>query len=156
MQSLTFISVVFFFFICPANLKAEPAQIAPDSIIELADGAVQGSVELVNSLLQKKKQLEICLTAGRLDALINQVIKATSKKGENFNDQRKDKGREPLFSANERLTSFTGYCSELSGQIVAGYRFMPKLKSSEHKRAKDYAKSIYEELKTYRKSLKGP
>jgi hypothetical protein len=93
-----------------------------------------------------------CLEMGRLSGSIEQLVAAISREGETFQDQRSDPARDPIFSAHEQMTALTGLCGEQSGERVAGYRYMPKLKlaSERDPKALELAQGIVADLSRFR------
>lgn len=93
-----------------------------------------------------------CLEIGRLDVDLGVLARLFSEPGDTFESARKDTRRAPLASAQERVTSLTGFCGELSGETVAGYRYMPKPQASlkELPRVIEIAQGLVEDLETFK------
>lgn len=106
-----------------------------------------------NSKLAVDSFTLVCLEIGRLDSQIQKLVRQISYPDETFQDQRNDSKRDPIFSAHERVTALTGFCGELSEETVAGYRYMPKLKSGskEIKAALELSNGIIADLERYKK-----
>lgn len=144
---------------CASSQNRIPSKTIHESIGHAISQAQQVKNEIA-VLENKKSEMQkfslrvplICLEIGRLDFYVVELLKQVSYPNETYEDQRKDLKRDPILSAYERVSALTGLCGELSGESVAGFRYMPKLKmhSSELKRGLELLDGLISDLQKFK------
>jgi hypothetical protein len=153
--SLLYLKIILgFVFITSNSFAASDSSMT--SVQAFVENSIENAVDVSNALLKKDRSNLICLKIGKLDHSVDFLAKLIGKTNETFDDQRKDKSRDAVWRAYEKTTALTGYCGELSGDTVAGFRYMPRLKPTETKRAIQYIKEIRNDLLDYSKATSKP